>query len=136
MNGYPYIMTKAYSMTETPDTLRERGGVDLTKLPARTKILVETTAGIYEIVVVKPEDGTVVVKATVAPFTAHKDTMTVLERSIWDDKGKIALPFWVGQAMRMVFRDDKGELFATHSVESARVVSPAGDWEYEVWGDD
>jgi hypothetical protein len=123
-------------MTETPESLRERGGIDLTNLSVGTEILVETTAGVYEITIVTPEDGTVIVKATVSPFNVHKPTMIRLERSIWDDKGKIALPHWIGKAMRMVFRDDDNGLFATHSVVSARVISPDGTWEYEIWEED
>ena len=120
-------------MTETPESLKKRGGVDLTKLDAGTKILVETTAGVYELEIIEPSSGSVSIKATVSPFSAHKPTVTSLERSIWDDKGKIALPFWIGKAMRMVFRDDEGKLFATHSVLSAKVESRDGDWTYEVW---
>lgn len=120
-------------MTETPESLREKGGVDLTKLQIGVKVLVETTAGIYELTVTDPERGGVQVKATVPPFQAGAQVGTQLERSIWDDKGKVSIPFWIGKAMRMVFRDSKGELFATHSVMSAKVESADGSWTYEVW---
>lgn len=122
-------------MTETAESLKKNGGVDLTKLKAGTKILVETTAGVYEIEVIEPLTGNVSVKATMSPFAAQKPTFTTLERSIWDDKGLITLPFWIGKSMRMVFRDDDGKLFATHSVMSARVESRDGDWTWEVWED-
>ena len=120
-------------MTETVESLKEKGGVDLTKLTAGTKLLVETTAGVYEITIVEPSTGSVSIKATVSPFSAHKPTVTTLERSIWDDKGNVAVPLWIGKAMRMVFRNDEGRLFATHSVMSAKVESRDGDWTYEVW---
>ena len=120
-------------MTETPESLKKRGGIDLTKLEVGTKILVETTAGVYELVIVEPSTGEVWIKATVPPFSAHEQTITCLERSIWDDKGKVAIPFWIGKAMRMVFRDDEGKLFATHSVMSAKLESRYGKWTYEVW---
>lgn len=120
-------------MTETPETLREKGGVDLTKLSPGVKILVETTAGIYELTVTDPERGGVTVKATVIPFQAGVNIGTQLERSIWDDKGDVSIPFWIGKAMMMVFRDSEGKLFATHSVMSAKVESADGDWTYEVW---
>ncbi len=122
-------------MTETADSLREKGGVDLTKLKPGVKIWVETTAGIYEMVVVDPNVGLVSVKATVPPFTAQRSIEILFEQSIWDDKGSIFIPCWIGKAMRMVFRDDQGQLFATHSVESAKVESADGSWSYEVWED-
>ena len=120
-------------MTETAETLKEKGGIDLTKLKVGDKILVETTAGVYEITVTDPSTGSVSVNATMPPFSAQKSISTLLERSIWDDKGNVAIPFWIGKAMRMVFRGDDGKLFATHSVVSARVESRDGDWAYEVW---
>lgn len=120
-------------MVETPETLREKGGVDLTKLQSGVKILVETTAGIYELTVTNPAVGGVLVKATVPPFQAGVDIGTRLERSIWDDQGNVSLPYWIGKAMRMVFRDSKGQLFATHSVMSAKIESADGSWTYEVW---
>ena len=122
-------------MTETAESLKKNGGVDLTKLKVGTTILVETTAGVYEIEVIEPLTGEVSVKATMSPFTAQKPTLTLLERSIWDDKGNITIPFWIGKSMRMVFRDDEGKLFATHSVMSAKVESRDGDWTWEVWED-
>ena len=120
-------------MTETQESLRERGGVDLTKLQVGVKVLVETTAGIYELIIVVPETGHVSVKGTVPPFQAHEAMQTTLEQSIWDDKGKVFIPCWIGKAMRMVFRDADQKLFATHSVMSAKVESPDGSWSYEVW---
>ena len=121
-------------MTETAESLKKNGGVDLTKLKVGTTILVETTAGVYEIEVIEPLTGEVSVKATMSPFTAQP-TLTLLERSIWDDKGNITIPFWIGKSMRMVFRDDEGKLFATHSVMSAKVECRDGDWTWEVWED-
>lgn len=126
-------MTKTSSMTETPETLRKKGGVDLTKLNPGVKILVETTVGIYELVITDPSTGGVSVKATVPPFEAGISIDTRLDRSIWDDKGKIFIPHWIGKSMRMVFVDSKSQLFATHSVVSAKVESAEGDWTYEVW---
>jgi hypothetical protein len=120
-------------MTETSQTLKDKGGVDLTKLQIGVKLLVETTAGIYELTVVDPLTGGVSVKATVPPFTAQQPFVTKLERSIWDDKGNVSIPFWIGKEMRMVFVDHSGKLFATHSVMSARVESGDGSWTYEVW---
>jgi hypothetical protein len=120
-------------MTETPQTLKKNGGVDLTKLQMGVKLLVETTAGIYEMTVVNPATGGVSVKATVPPFTAQTPFHTRLERSIWDDKGSVFIPFWIGKGMRMVFVDSFGKLFASHSVMSAKVESGDGSWTYEVW---
>lgn len=119
-------------MIETAESLRKKDGVDLTKHDVGTKILVETTVGIYEMTIVDLTGG-VSVKATVPPFSAHEPTVTTLERSIWDDKGKVFLPFWIGKAMRMVFRGKDNKLFATHSVESAKVIGPDEDWTYEVF---
>jgi hypothetical protein len=127
-------------MTETAATLKKLGGVDLTKLSNGIMILVETTVGIYEIMVIRGSTGHVSVKGTVPPFTAHEPRLLILEKSIWDDKGEVSLPYWIGRGMRMVFRPaeeipgfPKQELFATHSVESARVECPMGTWTYEVW---
>lgn len=113
----------------TEKELRAMGGVDLSRLPAGVKILAETTAGVYEITVI--DQGKVSVRATVPPFKAESPFVTRLEKSIWDDKGEVFIPFWIGRNMRMVFVDSQGNLFATHSVTSAKVEGKS--WSYEVW---
>lgn len=119
-------------MTETADTLKARGGIDLTKLSAGVKIWVETTAGIYKLTLTGGEPGEVIVEATESPFRPDKPQYAVLSRSIWDDKGKVFIPFWIGKAMRMVFDLTGVGLFATHSVAGARIEAADGSWHLEL----
>lgn len=119
-------------MTETADSLKDRGGIDVSKLDAGTKIWVETTAGIYKLTVTGNENGEVLVEATEAPFRPDRPQYAVLSRSIWDDKGKVFIPFWIGKAMRMVFDLPGSGLFATHSVAGARMEAADGSWHIEL----
>lgn len=119
-------------MTETAKSLRERGGIDVSKLAAGTKIWVETTAGIYKMTVTGNEPGEVIVEATEAPFRPDRPQYALLTRSIWDDKGTIFILHWVGKAMRMVFDIPSVGLFATHSVAGARMEAADGSWYIEL----
>lgn len=119
-------------MTETAETLRERGGIDLTKLEERTIVWVETTAGIYKLTIADGSKGEVVVEATESPFQAGKPCFAILQRSMWDDKGKVFIEYWIGHAMRMVFEIGSRGLFATHSVKGAKIEASDGSWHWEM----
>lgn len=119
-------------MTETAETLRERGGIDITKLEEGTVVWVETIVAVYKLTIVDGTKGEVIVEGTETPFQAGKPCLAILQSSIWDDKGKVFINHWISHSMRMVFEIGSRGLFATYSVEGARVEASDRSWYWEL----
>lgn len=113
-------------------TLKKMGGADVSALAVGTKVYVETTEAVYQLTVVG-RNGAVMVESAEPPFEVQTPELCTLVRSDWDDKGKVNIPYWVGKAMRILFKLGDGNLYATHSVVSARVEAADGAWGYELW---
>lgn len=114
----------------TPEELKEKGGIDLTKLPVSCILWVETANGVHELTL--QEDGQVLVESTESPFKPERPVLATLKKSVWDDKGEVFIDNWIGHCMRMVFQTDDG-VIVTSSVKSAKVTAPDGSWSYDLW---
>jgi hypothetical protein len=112
-------------------SLKKVGGADVSALPIGTKLYVETTKAVYQLTVMGA--GLVMVESAEPPFEAQTPDLCTLVRSDWDDMGRVNIPYWVGKAMRMIFKLGDGNLYATHSVVSAKVEASDGSWGYELW---
>lgn len=79
--------------------LRARPHIDVSRQPAGTNILVETTQGILEIDVLDPADGLIRLSGTDPKIKAPR-TCRLLQ-SDYDLQGVIFLPKWIGKELRM-----------------------------------
>ncbi|MHC4372194.1 MAG: hypothetical protein ACYSW8_31705 [Planctomycetota bacterium] len=112
-------------------TLKKMGGADVSVLAIGTKLYVETTEAVYQLTVMG--DGLVMVESSEKPFKVQCPELCTLVRSDWDDTGKVNIPYWVGKAMRMIFKLADGKHYSTHSVVSTRIEASDGSWGYELW---
>jgi hypothetical protein len=106
--------------------LKRQPGIDIAKQPAGTTILVETTQGIYELVVKKPEISLVEVTSTDPRL--HKGTLAQLNFSTYDIQGRIALPHWIGKSLRMQL-SFKNTLYPCSAAISAAIVGDGFHFE-------
>jgi len=118
-------------VNETAATLRAKPGADITKLKPGTVIWAETQDGVYKIMVTGEEVGHVVVESTVLPLRPARPLRLILEKSIYDDKGKVFVMHWVAKGLRMLLRGRQGS-FMTQSVRSLSVEAYDGAWRYEL----
>lgn len=118
------------ALEERIKRLREKGGVDLTKLQSGCRLWIETAHGVHKMTV---QEGDVIqLESTESPFKVETPVIVRLLRSVWDDKGEVTIPHWVGYCMWMVFDLDGVEI-TTSCVGKCRVEAPDGAWEFEVW---
>ena len=121
------------TLEQQVDDLKRLGGVDVTKVPVGTTIIIETTHAIYEIIVLFPSMALLEIIGTDKIFSAQKGSHSVeLQHSTYDQGGNIRIPHWIGKGMRMAFKTDDGVIM-TSAVCSARVTSPDKSWSYELW---
>lgn len=115
------------------EELKCQGGVDITKVPVGTTILVETTHAVYEIVVLFPAMALIEITGTDRIFSAQKGTHeATLKHSTGDQLGQVKIPHWIGKSMRMALQTNDG-LVMTSAVCSGRITGPENAWSYELW---
>lgn len=102
--------------------------MDVTRLPAGTKIIVETTQGVYELVIDNPQISLVSIRGTdprlKEPITGQ------LVASHYDHEGRVSLPNWIGKNLRMHIKFLNCEHTCSVSL-SARVEGDG--WHYDVF---
>ena len=108
--------------------LRAQPGIDITRLAKGTKLIVETTQGVFEFSVTNPRHGLVRVFGTDARLRAGISGQ-VLE-SFYDIEGRVAVPNWITKSLRIQITFKNGVYPCTPAL-SARVEG-AG-WHYEVF---
>lgn len=90
--------------------------IDITKLKRNTKILVETKNTIYEIKVVGPKSGTVLVQGGIKFI---RETRAKVEGEIKKNEG-------------IIFVDKKrDDTFLSSRVLSATIYAPDDSWQYD-----
>lgn len=117
-------------MNETAATLRAKPGIDLTKTQTGTVIWAETQEGVYKIMVTGEYIGHAVVESTVRPLAAGRPLRLVLEKSIYDDQGRVFVMHWIAKGLKMMFRGRQGS-FMTQSVRTLSIEAHDGSWKYE-----
>lgn len=106
-------------------------GVDITKLDPNTELVVETPDCLYDITVVDPQEAEI----TITGGSIFKlVTPAIVEASCHKEDNK---PKWIGKNMSIVIRYKIGKqrkfrTTETGAVESIIIISPKGDWQYEV----
>jgi hypothetical protein len=118
--------TKTVSQLEAE--LRAAPGIDITKLPLNSKLIVETTAAVYEFSILNPTQGLVSVTSVDSRFA--KGSVCRIERSTYDLEGKVSVPYWVGKHLRMQLTFKNGILPCAIAV-SARIEGDG--WHYNVF---
>ena len=121
------------TLKETQETLRAKPGIDITKLKPGTIVWLETVKGVYKIMPTGEAVGHVMVDSSESPLEACRPVRLILEKSIYDDRGEVFVPFWIGKGLRILFRGFRGS-FLTSSVLSAMIEGDG--WKYEVWEKD
>jgi len=112
-------------------TLREQPGIDLFKVDAGAIIWAETKDGVYRIMPTRENIGDVIVESTVLPLRAGRPMRLILEKSIYDDRGRVSVAYWIAKNLKMLFRASRGS-FMTASVETLSIEAPDGSWNYEL----
>lgn len=119
-------------ITKTPEQvladLRLQPGINPTKLQPGDKVLLETTQGVYEFEIERPELGVVWVTGTDARF--RQPVRGRLAYSVYDLEGTIRLDDWIGKNLRLhiIFAN------ATFVCSIAVSASVTGDgWQYRVF---
>ena len=108
--------------------LRARPHIDITRLPVGSNIIVETTQGIIEIVVLNPTVGLIRVSGTDPKIKEPVNCQ--LTQSCYDLDGKIKLPKWIGKDLRMQLTFKNASLHCSSTV-SATVLGKG--WHYDVF---
>ena len=116
------------------EELKRQGGVDVTQVPVGTVILLETTMAVYEMRVLFPSMALLEITGTDQIFNASNGVVHEVQllHSSYDAKGEVTIPHWIGKGMRMSLKCGRG-LVMTSAVMSARITSPDGTWNYELW---
>jgi hypothetical protein len=99
-------------------------GIDITKLPPKTKIIVDTKNSIYDIIVVDGKN--IICKGGThmpQPVTAHLNGSTWGGSALWLG--------WINFMMRMEIAYGK-KLLTTSPVERATVIGPDESWSYDL----
>lgn len=108
--------------------LRARPHIDITRQPVGTNILVETTQGIIEMVVLNPETALVRVSGTDPKI--REPVNCQMTQSLYDLEGRITLPKWIGKEMRMQLTFKNASLNCSATV-SAMVRGKS--WHFNVF---
>jgi hypothetical protein len=103
-------------------------GIDITRQPIGTTILVETDTGLHELIVVNPQQATVQITGSDPRF--HKPILGRLLQSVSALEPLVKLNHWIGRAMKMVIAF-RGEPYTSGIVLSATVKGPG--WHYDVF---
>ena len=104
-------------------------GVDIPKLPIGTKIIVETTQAVYELIVLNPPHNVVKVSST-DPRIKGDGVIGQLNQSLYDLAGKVSLPHRIAKNLRMQFTFANA-LYLCSAAISARVEGDG--WHFEVF---
>jgi phenolic acid decarboxylase len=108
--------------------LRARPHIDISRLPVGATIIVETTQGIIEMVVLNPTAGLVRVSGTDPKI--REPVNCQMTQSFYDLEGKVRLPKWIGKEMRMQLTFKNASLNCSATVSA--VVRGKG-WHYDVF---
>jgi hypothetical protein len=108
--------------------LKSQPGIDIRRQKPGTQILIETDTGLYELIVVRPEESVVRVSGTDPRL--HQPVVGRFHRSVYALDPKAALDGWVGKTMKMVIA------FRNAPFESGVVLSASvrgTGWHYDVF---
>jgi len=97
--------------------LRARPHIDLTRQSVSTTIIVETTQGIIELVVLNPETALVQVSGTDPKIKQPVNCQ--MTQSFYDLEGRITLPKWIGKDLRMQLTFKNTSLNCSATVSAA-----------------
>lgn len=116
------------TVKQTIEDLKRQPGIDIRKMKPGTKIMVETTQGVYDIEVVAPSVAMIDVSGTEPRL--HQKLTGQLRASHLDVGGQVGLTAWIGKNLRMAIQFGN----AIHNCSpalSAKVSGP--DWSYDVF---
>lgn len=116
------------SIEQTLASLRAQPGINVTKLAVGTRLTVETTQAVYEMVITHPILAIVRLFST-DPRLREGVSGELIESSL-DLNGSVALPRWIGKNLRMHFNFKNGIYSCTPAL-SARVVGSG--FHYDVF---
>jgi hypothetical protein len=102
--------------------------INLTKMQVGTKVVVETTQGVYELVVENPRHA--VVSITGSDPRLHRPLYCQVKRSIYDSRGQITLEYRIAKSLRMELKFLHGPFICSPTL-SARVQGRG--WYYDVF---
>src|SRR5690606_34766096 len=106
--------------------LRALPGIDLTRQEELTEIIVETTVGVYELILDTPALCT----AVISGGHFKLPTLVQLIESTYDRKGLIGVPGWIGKGLRMQLRAHNG----IHQIAPATGATIMGEgWSFDVF---
>lgn len=111
---------------EIEKELRAQPGIDIPNLPPGTKILVETTMSVFELVVIDADH--VAVSGTDHRF--HTPVVGRFIQSVYDVDGNMKFPGWISKNLRMDI-EFKNALFRSTPAVSAGVVGKG--FRYDVF---
>jgi phenolic acid decarboxylase len=121
-------MNEPHFIDDTLAELRAQPHIDITRQPVGTTIIVETTQGIIEMVVLKPDVALVRVSGTDPKIKEPVNCQ--MTQSLYDLKGIITLPKWIGKELRMQLTFKNASLNCSATVSA--VVRGKG-WHYDVF---
>jgi hypothetical protein len=110
---------------------RAQGVIDVRKLTAGTRIVIETPTENYELEVGTPERGVVLI-ASDKRFT--KRDKAVVSGS-YDPNTRIFLPKIIGYGLKIVLRRPYKLAIRTGPVVAAKVIGKGDSYEYRLWED-
>jgi phenolic acid decarboxylase len=121
-------MDEPKTIDETLAILRAQPGIDISRLAPGTTVIVETTQGIIELVVLNPTVGLVRVSGTDPKIKEPVNCQ--MTQSCYDLKGLITLPKWIGKDLRMQLTFRNANLHCSTTVSAT--VRGKG-WHYDVF---
>ncbi len=110
----------------------ENGCVEVRKLPAGTRIALETTSEVYELEVGTPKLGVVLIASERGFRNRDKAVVT---GSIDTDTG-LFLPKIIGQGLRVVLKRPYARVVRTAPVLFATIRGKDDSYIYEMWEDE
>lgn len=109
---------------------RENGVIEVRKLPAGTRIALETLSEVYEFEVGTPKLGVILIASEREFLLRDKAVVT---GSIDVDTG-LFLPRIIGQGLRVVLKRPYASAIRTGPVLAATIRGKNDSYVYEMWG--
>lgn len=110
---------------------RENGVIEVRKLPAGTRITLETASEVYELEVGTPRLGVVLI-ASERRFRNRDKAVVTGSRDV--DTG-LFLPKIIGQGLKIVLKRPYARVVRTDPVRAATIRGKNDSYVYEMWED-
>ena len=121
-------MAEPQTIDDVLADLRAKPHIDISRLPVGMTVIVETTQGVMELVVLNPTQGLVRVSGTDPKI--REPVNCQMTQSCYDLQGLITLPKWIGKDLRMQLTFKNATLNC--SVTVSATVRGKG-WHYDVF---